>query len=305
MSCRPRVALATAAAFPHLDGDGPLLLDALAGAGVDAEAAVWDDAGVAWSSYDLVVIRSCWDYAPRRDAFVAWAATVAAGTRLVNPAPVVRWNTDKRYLRELAAAGLPVVPTTWLEPGDPVRLPAEGEYVVKPAVSGGARDTTRYAGGRGAAVAATAHVARLLAAGRTVMVQPYLTAVDTSGETALVFVAGSYSHAIRKAPLLAIGVQPTEAVFAEEHITRRTPSAAERNVAEAALAAVPGGPAQLLYARVDLVPDADGAPVLLELELTEPSLFLGHADDVAAGRLARAIAAAVGSTAQLYGPGRC
>lgn len=289
MSRRARVALATAAALPRLDAeDGPPLLTALAGRGVAAEPAVWDDPAVDWAAYELIVIRSTWDYSPRREGFVAWAESVAAQTRLANPASVIRWNTDKRYLAALAAAGLPVVPTTWLEPGDPAALPPAGEYVVKPAISAGAKDTARFAADD---PAGPAHVRALQAVRRTVMVQPYLSAVDTAGETALIFVAGRYSHAIRKGPLLRPGGALPAGLYAEEHIRARTPSARERDLADAVLAAVPGGRDQLLYARVDVVPGADGVPVLLELELTEPSLFLDCSPG-AADRLAAAIAVA-------------
>jgi len=283
---RPRVALATAAAFPRLDpDDGQLLLAALHRRGVVAQPMVWDDPDVDWSAYDLVVIRSTWDYAPRRDVFVDWAESVAARTRLANPAPLIRWNTDKRYLRDLAAAGLPVITTTWLEPADPLTLPTTGEYVVKPAISAGAKDTARYAADD---PAAPQHVARLQGAGRTVMVQPYLAAVDRAGETALLYVGGNYSHAIRKGPLLRLGGEFPAGPYAEEEIRRREPAAAERSLADAVLDAVPGGRHQLLYARVDLVPGADGVPLLLELEITEPSLFLDR-DPSAADRLAAAI----------------
>ena len=290
---RPHVALATAAALPQLDAeDGPPLLAALGRHGVEAEPAVWDDTTVDWAAYDLVVIRSAWDYAPRREAFVAWADAVSARTRLANRAEVVRWNTDKRYLRDLAAAGLPVVPTTWLEPADPVRLPTRGEYVVKPAISAGAKDTARYVAGD---AAGAGHAATLLAAGRTVMVQPYLAAVDSSGETGLMFVAGTYSHAVRKGPLLRLGGSFPAGLYAEEDIEPRSPSAPERDLAEAVLDAVPGGRRRLLYARVDLVTGPGGGPVLLELELTEPSLFL-DCDPPAADRFAAAIAAAAASS---------
>ena len=278
------VALATASAYPDLAADGPLLLDALTRHGVAAEPAVWTDPQVRWASYDLVVIRSTWDYFRRRDEFLSWIDTVAAVTRLANPAEVLRWNTDKTYLRDLSAAGVPVVPTTWLVPGDAFTAPASGDYVVKPAVSAGSRDTAHYRGGVHDEQAA-AHVARLLAAGRTVMVQPYLTAVDTYGETAQLFFAGRFSHAIRKGPMLAAaGEEP-----GQELIEARHPTPDEREVAEAVLDALPWPRTALTYARVDVVPGEDGAPRLMELEVTEPSMFLGH-DAGAADRFAASIA---------------
>jgi glutathione synthase/RimK-type ligase-like ATP-grasp enzyme len=272
------------------DEDGPSLQAACAAAGLDADWRVWDDPAVDWSSYDLVVIRSTWDYPLRRDEFVAWASAVP---RLANPAEVVRWNTDKRYLRELADAGVPVVSTSWLEPGDEVRLPEHGDYVVKPTVSAGGHDTARYAPEH--AEQAREHAARLLAAGQRVMVQPYLDAVDEVGETALLYCGGGYSHAVRKGPLLTGPDAVVDGLYRPETIDPREPSPAERAVADAALAAVPGGPGGLLYARVDLLAGPDGAPLLLELELTEPSFFLGAASG-AADRFAGAVAAHVAAS---------
>lgn len=286
---RARVALVTCAELPELDPDDRLVVEPLRALGIDVVPAVWDDPAVDWAAVDLAVLRSPWDYARRRDEFVAWAESVP---RLLNPAAVIRWNTDKRYLRALAASGAPVVETAWLEPGDQVDLPA-GEYVVKPAVSAGSIDTGRYraADPEHAALAAV-HVARLLDAGRTVMVQPYLSDVDTAGETALLYLGGRYSHAIRKGPMLAGPDAGVDALYKEEEITARAPSDAELAVGDAVLAAVPGGASQLCYARVDLVPGSDGTPVLLELELTEPSLFLAHGAG-APDRLAAAIAEAL------------
>ncbi|MGW4157319.1 ATP-grasp domain-containing protein [Micromonospora chersina] len=288
----PRVALVTCTALPDLDPDDRLALDPLAARGITAEAVVWDDPAVDWAGYDLVVLRSPWDYALRRDEFVAWARTVPT---LVNPADVVAWNTDKRYLAELSAAGVPTVPTTWVEPGADWRPPADtGEYVIKPAVSVGSRDTGRYdladPEHRDLAVA---HVRRLSAAGRITMVQPYLRAVDTDGETALLFLAGpdglAFSHAIRKGPMLTGPDQGVVGLYKEERIDARAAAPEQLDTAEKTLAVVPGGTDRLLYARVDLIPGPDGAPVLVELELTEPSLFVGYADG-APDRLAEAVA---------------
>ena len=165
-----------------------------------AEPVVWDDPTVNWAGFDLAVIRSCWDYVPRRAEFLAWAQGVP---RLANPPEVLAWNTDKRYLQELAAVGLPVVPTTWVAPGRPWTAPARGEWVLKPAISLAALDSGRYRfGDPQQRRLAVGHLRRLQAAGRVVMVQPYLHAVDTDGETALVYLGGRFSHAIRKGPVL-------------------------------------------------------------------------------------------------------
>ncbi|WP_422735906.1 ATP-grasp domain-containing protein [Micromonospora sp. WMMD729] len=289
---KPRVALVTCSRLADLDSDDRLVLDPLAARGITAEVAVWDDPDVDWSTYDLVVLRSPWDYALRRDEFVAWAATVPT---LVNPADVVRWNTDKRYLGEMSAAGVPTVPTSWVEPGQTWSPPADsGEYVIKPAVSAGSQDTGRYdLADPEHRTLAEAHVRRLSAAGRTTMVQPYLRAVDTEGETALLFLAGpdglAFSHAIRKGPMLTGPDLGPDELYKDEEISPRTAGDEQLAVAERTLAALPGGTRQLLYARVDLIPGPDGDPVLVEVELTEPSLFLGYADG-AADRFATAIA---------------
>jgi O-ureido-D-serine cyclo-ligase len=292
---RPRVALVTTGAFAHLDDDLPLLSAALDDAGVDAVVADWHDDGVNWSAVDLAVIRSTWDYTSQLDAFLDRLAAVAASTTLLNPLPVVRADADKRYLAALAAAGLPVVPTEVIEPGDDVRVPDDVSYVVKPTVSAGARDTERYAPGD--ADAGTAHVARLLDAGRAVLVQPYVEGIDEAGETGMVFVGDAFSHAFRKGPILRPGAGFVEGLYREEEITGRAATAEERAAAEAVLDAVgliaPGWTrADLLYARVDLVPGPQG-PMLMELELIEPSLFL-HVEPGAPRRAAAAIRARLG-----------
>ncbi|MEV4511948.1 hypothetical protein AB0K00_23650 [Dactylosporangium sp. NPDC049525] len=281
-----RVALVTCAELPDLDPDDQSLVPALAAAGITGVPAVWDDPAVDWSAFDLAVVRNTWDYPKRRAEFTAWAESVP---QLANAADVIAWNTDKRYLRQLADTGIPIVPTTWVEPGDPVHLDTgDAEIVVKPAVSVGSVDTGRYRLPEQADLA-TAHIARLQAAGRLVMVQPYLADVDTAGETALLFIAGEFSHAIRKGPILTGPDEGVETLYQEESITPRTPSPAEHALAERVLAALPFDRAALLYARVDLLPTPSGDPVVIEVELTEPSLFLTTTAD-APHRLAAAIA---------------
>lgn len=280
-----RVALVTARAARHLDEDLAPLLAALDEAGLEGAVADWDDPEVDWAAYRLAIVRSTWDYAERLAEFLAWTDRTAVVTTLVNPPTVIRWNTDKHYLAELTRAGVPTVPTRFVEPGQRAAeeldrfLRGEGaaEWVVKPAVGAGSRDAARYA--RGEEGAAGAHVGRLLDAGRSVMLQPYLDQIDHHGETALMYLGGRFSHAIRKGPLLRRGSGPTGALFAEEHITPRTPAGAELQVGDRVLAALPF--AAPLYARVDLIRGADGEPRLLELELTEPSLFLTHAPGAA------------------------
>lgn len=284
-----RVALATCAAFADLDVDDRLLLEPLRSLGIEPVAAVWDEKTIDWALFDAVVIRSTWDYAERRDEFLAWVESVSTKTQVLNSLPVIRWSSDKHYLLDLAAAGVRVVPTEFVEPGDSSwSFPEDfDEFVVKPAISAGSRDTMRYP--HESRASADAHVRRLLDDQRSVMIQPYLPSVDTVAETALLFFDGNFSHAIRKGPLLVANVEgdKVEGLYIQEQIDPRIATHVQREVAEAALQVVPGGD-ELLYARVDLIEDNDGNPVILEMELIEPSVFL-VTDSEAADRLARAI----------------
>lgn len=267
------LALITAREARPLDDDLPPLMAALSARGIAFEVLDWDDSGVDWARFEVAVLRSTWDYIDRFAEFSAWIDRIEGQTRLLNPAEVVRWNTHKGYLIELAGRGIPIVPTQLLRPGDAVPALAGGQWVIKPAIGAGSRDARRF---RDDPQAATAHAQRLLDSGRDVLVQPYLARVDEAGETALMYFAGRYSHAIRKGPLLAPNADATAKLFAPEQIVAREPAADELDLAERVLAALPI-PGPLLYARVDLLRDASGAPVLLELELTEPSLFFPFA----------------------------
>lgn len=285
-----RVALVTAADAIGLDADAPHLHAALQRRGVLPALTVWDDERVDWSAYDLVVLRSTWDYPRRRSAFLRWAGSVAATTQLRNAADVVAWSSDKRYLLELAEQGVAIVPTTLCPPGAPHVLPSDRAFVVKPAVSAGSQDTARFT----AAEHDEAHalVRRLHGQGRDVLVQPYIERVDDHGETALVFLGGEFSHAIRKGPILARATKTVGGLFAAEQIEPREPTGAERSAAETAMDALPFARSRLLYGRVDLLPGEDGVPLVLEVELVEPSLFL-TCDDGAADRFARVISSVV------------
>ena len=292
----PIVALVTCRAARGLDEDMPPLLTALEAAGARAAIVDWDDDGVDWARFDLALLRSAWDYTERLPQFLTWVERTAAVTLLLNPPPVVRWNSDKHYLRALDGAGVPVVPTMFLEAGvEPLPVLEQflahdrcAEVVVKPAVGAGSRDARRHA--RADIDEILAHLRPLLAAGRSMMLQPYLESVDREGETALIYIEGAFSHAIRKGPLLPAGAPSTAGLFAPEEITRRAPGADELAVAGSAVAQVPFE--RLLYARVDLIRDVAGGPRVLELEITEPSLFFAYAD--AAPRF---VAAALGRLA--------
>ncbi len=283
-----RVAIATCAELPNLDEDGPLLLEQLRKREVHATAAVWDDPAVLWDSFDAVVLRSTWDYAGKWTSFRRWIDEVGKVTTLVNPAPVLRWNLDKRYLRHLSEAGVPVVPTQWIESAEASFAPQGSQVVVKPVISAGSKDTQRFlASDR---VGIDALVSRILASGRPAMVQPYLRRVDDHGETALMFFRGVFSHAIRKAPLLRVGVGRETGLFRPEGIDERQASAEELALANRVLDSLPFPRHTLAYARVDLVPDDHGSPCVIEVELIEPSLFLQY-DPAACERFADALVA--------------
>lgn len=277
-----RVALATYAKLPTLNDDDRLLLRALADLGVDAEPAVWDSPVVRWEEFQGVLVRSCWDYHLRLDEFLRWIARIEGV--LWNPAPLLRWNSHKSYLRDLAGRGVSIVPTRWLERGRSVRLSEvlqqEGwaEAVVKPAVSAsavGAWSTTLTG-----AAADQPRLEQLLRAG-DVLVQAFMPEVRDSGEWSLLFFGGRFSHAVLKRP--ATGDYRVQWEFggsAEAHAPSRELIAD----AERVLTAVPGTP---IYARVDGVARG-GRLVLMELELIEPHLFLGWSAG-AADRLATAV----------------
>jgi hypothetical protein len=262
--------LAWISAFAHkaLDDDLPILLEACAEAGIDAQICCWDDQDVNWQSFDAAILRSTWDYSWRLEAFNVWLDRVAASTRLFNPVELVRWNLDKRYLNDLAERQVPTIATRFIEPGAAIDISDRSEFVIKPSVGAGARDAGRFA--RGRVLAARRHVAQLHAQGKTAMVQPYLAGVESEGETGMMFWGGNFSHAIRKSALLPSSDSSANSRLPFE-IAARIPRADELKVAELALAALPQQP---LYARVDVLRDDLGQVRLLELELTEPSLFL-------------------------------
>ena len=261
-----QLVLVTGATMPKPDVESHLLLDILRRRGVRASLVPWDST-LDWAAMDLVVIRSPWDYVERLDEFLAWAEFVESVTRLANPVSVVRWNTHKRYLLDLAAAGIAIVPTRMVPKGTtdvPMGvLPAGDLVVVKPAVSIGAIGALRT---RADDPRAAAHIVELARDG-DVLVQPFITSVVEQGETSLMFAAGRLTHAIRKVPA------PGEYRVQDHHggtVQQHRATAEEIAVAQAALSVAP---ATTTYARVDLVSTERG-PVVMELELVEPALFL-------------------------------
>lgn len=269
------VALVTCEGLPELDPDDRPLAAALAARGHRVAVVRWDDLGFDWPAARLVLLRNPWDYFHRLEAFLDWAGRVAAETQLWNPLEALRWNLHKGYLAELERRGAPVVPTLVLRRGEPVdlgsRLAGRGweRIVLKPAVSADSWETAVFDASD--PVGPRRHLERLLPE-RDLLAQPFLDAVETSGERSLVFLEGEFSHAVRKNSLTRGGRWAG--------LPEGTPVVAgadELDAARRVLAATPF--ADLLYARVDLVRDAADRPLLLELELVEPTLFLADAPD--------------------------
>ncbi|HET8955556.1 MAG TPA: hypothetical protein VFN18_07850 [Solirubrobacterales bacterium] len=281
---RPRIAIATCSGYDDLKVDDALLREALAARGAEAESVVWDDPEADWDGYDLCLVRSTWDYHDKHGEFLGWTRTVAAATALRNPAATVAWNSEKTYLRELEQAGVPVVPTVWVEPGEAIdaeALLAErgwAEAVVKPVVDLGAKNLHRVRAGAGEAGRALAAV---LARGAA-MVQPFLTSLEAEGELSLIYLDGQLSHAVRKRP--AAGDFRVQSIWGGT-FEPASPSAVATEIGDQALAQLSETP---LYARVDLVTGPAGEPRLIELELIEPNLYLST-HPIAADRLANAV----------------
>ena len=326
---RPSVALATSADWPDLAPDDRLIAPALARAGVDAQVVIWTDQSIAWDRFDLIVVRSCWDYhndLPRWLAFIDRVDSSNTtnpsqdpdghhrGARLWNPTPALRWNARKTYLADLAARGVPVVPTAWIEVSDlsswlaleaALQAAPWEDLVLKPAVSAGALGTfhLRRALLSSYETAVTRSLSELARRG-PVLVQPFLSAITAEGEWSLVFFGGHLSHAVLKRPAAgdfrvqekhggstSSAVPPSDLVRVAEQALS---AASDAISGSAAVPAAFDAGSPFLYARVDLV-IADGNPVLIELELIEPALFLGT-DNGAADRFADAVLSRVSSS---------
>lgn len=289
MTTTPRIALVTTAGHQELDDESRPLADALAARGATPQIVHWDDDSVNWDDFDLAVILAAWDHTDRIEEFLAWAKRVP---RLVNPPNVLRWNIDKHYLQPLTEHGLPVIETTWLEPDRGYekrdlhnRFPAREEFVIKPAISAGTMDTGRYtstdADSRRQAIE---HAKQLLDDGRAVMVQRYIPEIDSHGEVSLVFLHGTYSHAVRKDPMLTQDdddvAETYQPVQLSQYVATPQEIEAGQNVLAFARARIPGrntNSRPLLYARVDVVTQSDGTSLLMELELIDANLYTRQA----------------------------
>jgi glutathione synthase/RimK-type ligase-like ATP-grasp enzyme len=252
--------------------------------GIEATPAIWSDPTINWAGFDHIIIRNTWDYTNRLEEFLTWVKTYQS--RIQNSYDVILWNSNKIYLKDLAVAGFPIVETQFVtDPHGDWELPTLGDFVVKPTVSAGSQDTLRLITSD-PDCRSRAHdlIERILSQGKTAMVQPYMMAVDEIGETAQLFIGGEYSHAIRKGPLLVPNVEGEKehGLFLKEDISPREPKLEQRELATALMGYVSQRFGVPLYARVDLLEDSDGKPVVLELELVEPSMFFATAPQSAA-----------------------
>lgn len=279
-----RIALATCAGLPEWEVDDRPLIEALERRGAEVLRPAWDDPEVDWASHDACLVRTTWDYMERRAEYVAWAERAARAAPFFNPPEVVRWNTHKGYLRELEGAGLPIAPTVWLGRGervDPGRLLRERGWTrafLKPCVGATARETLRFDDGAAGLAAAAEHLARVLPR-EDLMLQPYLPAVEREGELSALFFEGRFSHGVRKVPVPGdYRVQDDFGASDGPHAFSRP----ELALAGEVVRTVERRFGRLLYARVDFLRADDGALVVNELELVEPSLFLRHAPEAAA-----------------------
>lgn len=280
-----KVAYATSEPRQESWDDDRLSADLLAGRGVEVEFVAWDDPVTDWDGFDLVVVRSTWDYTERLEEFLAWTDRIGP-EKLRNVPALIRWNTDKRYLAELDGAGLPVPPTALVAPGGAVP-PFGGKVVIKPVSGAGARDTGVF--DEAAYDEGIALLEKLGAQDEIAMIQPYIPWIDERGETAVIFFGGRFAYALKKRAFLPeSGVAPlkpgtlvAEGMFDEDLMSLTEASAAEQELAAETVAwlarrfgSVP------LYARIDMVSSDDGEPVLMEVEATEPSLYLALAENL-------------------------
>lgn len=285
----PQVLIVSTEDLPHPVPETDLLVAALNRLDVASEIVPWHDPSVAWAGADMVLIRTPWDYIHKLEHFLLWLRTTASQARLWNPREIIEWNIHKRYLVELIEKEVPVIPTFHAQQGTKVQLTdievlKEGQaFIIKPTVSVGAIGSGHF---QALDEKAQTHLESLLETGDA-LVQPFVPEVTTVGEVSMIYFGGAYSHAVIKRP--AQGDYRVHAEYGGS-VTVHTPSQAEHDLAQTTLAAIN---ADVLYARVDLVPAVNG-PLLMELELIEPELFFPYADG-SPDRFAAVIEAHLGS----------
>lgn len=279
----------TCSTLADLDPDDRLALNVLTDRGYACQGVVWDDPAIDWDKSGVCVLRSTWDYHVKFEKFMQWIDEVTSKTQLINPPHLVQWNVRKTYLRDLAEQGVPVTPTHWLTDASELSIAAAAEafpdsekLVVKPTIGLATSGVKMVA--RDEILTLKDHIEEQLKLGE-VMVQPFLSSVQDYGERSLMFLGGTYSHAARKS---AFQHMATAGGAGERAITADD---LEIETANATMKALPMVPAlrscnttieQIAYARVDLVRDANNKPLVLEVELVEPSLFLAYSPNAPA-----------------------
>jgi glutathione synthase/RimK-type ligase-like ATP-grasp enzyme len=289
VSAAHRIAVATSAESPGINPDDELLVRYLAESGVAAHPVLWNDGAVDWSAFDAVLIRTTWDYHEQYTRFLGWLAHLdQLGVPMINPNPMLRWNSDKRYLLELPPLGISIIPTQIAHAGElrAVLAPMRGRtVVVKPTVSGSAWNTVR-------GVAGTEDFERTMAKlpqHLDYLVQPFVPEVAQEGEWSLLFFGGQYSHAVCKRPKdddyrvqrefggsVNLTTPPSEALAEARHALAAVAAMSERR-----------NFGRISYARIDGV-RSGGQFLIMEIELIEPFLFLGDVPEAS-----RSFAAAI------------
>lgn len=274
-----RIALATCSELPELDPDDQPLVQHFAEAGIEATPVIWSDDNVEWSRFDRVIVRNTWDYTEHHAQFLQWVASQSG--RIRNSPDTITWNSVKTYVSDLARANIPVIETQFIRSREQGWLiPQSDDFVVKPTVSAGSKNTIRLATEDPASrVHAEELIAEIVDSGKIAMIQPYLDLVDSQGETALLYIGGQYSHAIRKGPLLRRNqeVEHVHGLYLQEEISPREPRSDQRSLADQVVNFVTERWGSPLYARIDLLDDPSGEPRVLEVELVEPSMFFATA----------------------------
>ncbi|MFG0246271.1 MAG: RimK family alpha-L-glutamate ligase [Phycisphaerales bacterium JB052] len=265
-----KIAYVSCKNLPEPDIDERPLVEGLIAAGHDAEVVAWDDCTVDWAGFDAALVRATWNYAQHLDAFRDWIGRVNEQTTLINPRSTLEWNLHKCYLCELEGAGVPITPTAFFDRGQSGSVLSVCEergwprIVIKPTVSAGSFGTRSFDLCKGEAGAAQAFFDEMVAQ-RGMMIQRYIPSVDTVGETALIVIDGTLTHAIEKRPRFD---DQDEEVYLRESISDEMHAFARRVLTAANK--------DYLYARVDVFPADDGSLMLSELELLEPSLFFPY-----------------------------
>lgn len=282
-----RLACVSREDLPAWEVDDRPLHAALQAMGVEVSRPAWSDAGVDWSGFDALLLRTPWDYQERLEPFLAWTEQVARQVPLWHGPDVVRWNARKTYLRDLAACGVPIAPSYFVHPEQPEALVRaleglHGRAFLKPVVGATARHTLRFDAGDVARAEAF-----LAEVGEPMILQPYLPAVETEGELSVVVLDGAASHGVRKVPVAGDYRVQDDFGATDERVPIDAELGALADRALAAASQVLGRSEPWLYARVDAL-RWQGHLVLNELEVIEPSLFFRHAPE-AADRFARAL----------------